>query len=227
MLNQIGPGIWTCDGPRIVAAAGFHYPTRMVVIALDEGLFLWSPVALTDAVRAEVTALGDVRFLVAPNHLHHMALPDWAETFPDAEVHGAPGVAAKRPELRLAATLSDAPGPWADRIEQVLLANRISDEVVFFHRASGTVLVCDLIQHLPRGWFSGWRAVVARLDLMAADRPEVPRKFRLALGRGEVVRAAVGRILAWPSDKVVIAHGPVIEHAARDTLKRCFRWIAG
>ncbi|PTX56515.1 uncharacterized protein DUF4336 [Litoreibacter ponti] len=226
MLIPIGPKIWICDGPDIVAAAGFHYPTRMVVIALKSGLFVWSPIAPTSGLLEAMRELGDVRYLIAPNHLHHMAMPAWARAFPEAAVYGAPGVGAKRPELDIT-EMTDRPGPWQSDLAQVLLPNRISDEIAFFHRESGTVLICDLLQQMPKGWFSGWRALVARLDLMTADAPQVPRKFRLALGRGVVIREAVGRMLDWPAERVVMAHGPVIERDGQAFLKRSFKWLTG
>ena len=52
--------------------------------------------------------------------------------------------------------------------------------MVFFHLKSGTVLFTDLIQQLPASLFSGWRALVAKLDLMVGPEPSVPRKFRVA-----------------------------------------------
>ena len=70
MLEQLGHEIWTAEGPDVVAVLGFHCPTRMAVIRLTGGeLFIWSPVALTDGLRAEVDALGKVGYLVAPNWL--------------------------------------------------------------------------------------------------------------------------------------------------------------
>jgi hypothetical protein len=70
---------------------------------------------------------------------------------------------------------------------------------VFFHPASGTVLFCDLLQQFPSSWFRGWRAIVARLDLMVGDEPAVPRKFRLAQTDRGVARQALQQILAWPA----------------------------
>jgi len=44
----------TANGP-VVSTAGFHFPTLMVVIRLDGGdLFIWSPIALTDDLKAAV-----------------------------------------------------------------------------------------------------------------------------------------------------------------------------
>ena len=59
MLEQFGPEIWLADGPIVVAAMGFRYPTRMAVVRLPDGLFVWSPVALSEGLRAEVEARTD------------------------------------------------------------------------------------------------------------------------------------------------------------------------
>ena len=99
--------------------------------------------------------------------------------------------------------------------------------MVFFHRQSRTAIFTDLIQHFPRGWFTGWRALVARLDLMTADEPQVPRKFRAAFTDRRAARASIQRILDWPTEKVVMAHGPVIERDGQAFLARTFRWLTG
>ena len=58
MLKQFGHEVWTADGPDVVIV-GFRYPTRMAVIGLSDGrLFIWSPIQLTDILRAEVDTLG-------------------------------------------------------------------------------------------------------------------------------------------------------------------------
>ena len=54
----------------------------------------------------------------------------------------------------------------------------ITTEVVFFHHKSRVTLFTDLIQQFPPDWFSGWRAIMARLDLMVSPEPSVPRKSR-------------------------------------------------
>ncbi|MBN9334819.1 MAG: hypothetical protein J0I64_15240, partial [Devosia sp.] len=72
MLAEFGPNIWLADGPTVIAAAGFHYPTRMVVMRLaNHDLVLWSPTVLADELVSTIETLGTVRYLVAPNSLHH------------------------------------------------------------------------------------------------------------------------------------------------------------
>jgi hypothetical protein len=82
MLQSFGDDIWLADGPETVVA-GFRYPTRMAVIRLPgRSLFIWSPVALSDALRAAVDALGQVDHIVAPNSLHHLFLGEWQAATP-------------------------------------------------------------------------------------------------------------------------------------------------
>ncbi|MBR1232135.1 DUF4336 domain-containing protein [Bradyrhizobium sp. AUGA SZCCT0177] len=228
MLKHFAHDIWTADGTEIVIV-GFHYPTRMAVIKLSGGgLFIWSPIQLTDGLRAEVDALGPVRHIVAPNSLHHLFLLAWKQAYPGAKVYAPPGLRKKREDIVFDADLGDAPSPeWDQEIDQVLMqGNVITTEVVFFHASSGTVLFTDLIQQLPASSFSGWRAVVAKLDLMVGPEPSVPRKFRLAFTNRRAARLSLERIFAWPAEKVLMAHGPPVETDARVFLRRAFGWLA-
>lgn len=226
-LRPFGPEIWLADGGQ-AQVAGFRYPTRMAVIRLTGGgLLVWSPVALDDGLSAELAALGEVRCLVAPNSLHDLHLAQWCSAFPTARLFAAPGLAAKRPDLRIDVELDDAPpGDWPADLDYVLMAgNAITTEAVVFHRPSRTVLFTDLLQQFPRSWFSGWRALVARLDLMTEAQPTVPRKFRVAFTDRHAGRAALSRILVWPSDKVVMAHGTPVERDGRAFIAAAFGWL--
>ena len=90
MLQPFGEDIWIADGP-VTATGGFRYGTRMVVIRLsDGGLFLWSPIPLSEPLRARIDDLGEVRHLVAPNALHHLFLGDWRRAYPAARLYAPP-----------------------------------------------------------------------------------------------------------------------------------------
>ncbi|WP_370208162.1 DUF4336 domain-containing protein [Pararhodobacter marinus] len=227
MLTAFGPQIWLSDGPVLTAALGFRYPTRMAVIRLGGGdLVVWSPVALTDTLRAALAGLGPVGHVIAPNSLHDTFLADWAAAFPQAVLHPAPGIAGAHPDLTFADTLGDrAPPAWAQEMDQVVLRSAITDEVVFFHRPSGTVLLTDFIQQVPAGWHRGWRGLIARLDRMTEARPTVPRKFRLALRDRDAAKQAARHILSWPAQRVVMAHGTPVIAEAQEVLRRAFGWL--
>lgn len=230
MLQPFGEEIWLSDGPVVAAVAGFRYPTRMAVVRLSGlGLLVWSPVELSPPLRAAVDALGVVRCLIAPNTLHDLFLAQWQAAYPDAALYGPPRLRQQRRDLRFEGDLVDTPPTdWAGELDQVEVGgNLITTEVVFFHRQSRTALFTDLIQNFEPGWFTGWRAVVARLDFMTAPEPQVPRKFRLAFVDRRQARAALRRILDWPVERVVMAHAPPVRADGRAFLKRAFRWLMG
>ncbi|MEP9379872.1 DUF4336 domain-containing protein [Aquabacter sp. CN5-332] len=228
VLKAFGPEIWIAQGPTVTAAAGFHYPTRMAVIRLTGGgLFIWSPIQLSDSLRAQVSALGDVHYLAPPNSLHHVFLGEWQKAYPDARTYAPPGLRDKRWDIRFDGDF-DGP-PIADWMEDLDLAimrgNLITTEVVFFHRRSCTVLFTDLVQQFRPGWFKGWRAIVARLDLMTGVEAAVPRKFRIAFADRRAARAALHPILTWPAENVLMAHGDPVIGKGREFIRRAFHWL--
>lgn len=140
--------LWLVDGP-VVRAYGFPFPTRMAIARLSSGgLWLWSPVHLTEAIRQEIRTLGDPLYVVEPNKLHHLALPEWVAAWPSLRLYAPPGLAHKRRDLRFVAELTDEPPPeWREEIDQVRIeGNMFMTEVIFFHRPSRTCVVGDLIQ---------------------------------------------------------------------------------
>ncbi|WP_386684125.1 DUF4336 domain-containing protein [Loktanella sp. R86503] len=221
--------LWLINGPTVTGAAGFRFPTRMAVIRLPDngGLWIWSPVALTPDVRAAVDALGSVRHLIAPNSLHYTFLAEWAAAYPDARIHAAPSLDAKVAGTKIHSTISIEPDPdWAGAIDLVIVrGNRITTEVVFFHRESATALLTDLVQQIPLGWYRGWRAVVARLDLMTAPVPSVPRKCRIATTDRVAARDSIRRVLQWPARRLVMAHGTPIQSGGQEALRQAFAWL--
>lgn len=228
-MREFGRNIWIADGPD-VTVAGFHYPTRMAIIRLaDGGLVVCSPIRLSDDLRAAVDALGRVAHIVAPNSLHHLFLAEWRRAYPGARLYAAPGLRKKRRDLAFDAELDDAAAAdWVGEIDQVAMrGNLITTEIVFFHRASGTAMFTDLLQQIAAERLSGWRAVVAKLDLMTGPEPSVPRKFRLAFVGRRKARAALERILGWPVEKVLMAHGTPVETDAPAFLRRAFERLVG
>ena len=219
--------LWIVDGP-VVKSLGFRYGTRMAILRVGAGdLFIWSPVSLTKELCSAVEALGNVKMIIAPNSLHHLSIPEWQEAFPEARTFAAPGLAARRKDITFQGDLGDTPDPlWAEEIDQVIMrGNTITSEAVFFHTASGTVLFTDLLQNFPPDWFSGWRKIIARLDLMVGESPQVPRKFRVAFTDKEAARAALARITQWPARRILMAHGTPVESDGAAFIRDAFRWL--
>lgn len=207
-LQSIAKDLWVVDGPR-VSFLGLPYPTRMVLIRLPEGVWVWSPVALDEALVDEISTIGPVKWLVEPNKLHHLFLPQWLERFPEAQAYAPPGLSKKKPEVSFAGSLGDQPEPdWAPWIDQLVVRGSFfMDEVVFFHRPSQTCIVGDLVQrHDPKLFTRGQRWLM-NADALVGERGSTPRDWRATFIRRKASRRALEKMLDWEPERLLIAHG--------------------
>lgn len=194
--------------------AGLHFPGRMTVARLPSGgLWLCSPIPIDDRLAAELSALGKVEALVAPNTFHHLHLKSAGERYPGARLLGAPGLPDKREDLDFDETLDDAPpDAWGGVFEQVVLRDIPSlNEVVFFHRPSRTVIATDLVMNVHHA-----RGPLSRLVFWAEGcwrRPRVPRILPWFTKDREGMRTRAARIAAWPARSLVMAHGEPLADA--------------
>jgi len=227
MLQAFAPSLYVADGPA-VSFFGFPYPTRMAVARLRDGnVWIWSPVALTEELADEVQAIGPVRYIVSPNKLHHLFLPQWANRWPDARLYAPPGLARKRPDLNFYAELGDEPSPsWAADIDQAVFRGSFAmEEVAFFHRGSSTVIIGDLIQRFSQSEMSGWRGMLMRLDGLVGKHGSTPREWRASFLRRGSARIALEKVLGWNAERLLIAHGECADTRAAEIVRAALSWI--
>lgn len=209
-----------------VLPGGFRMPARMTALPLPEGgVALISPVPITDAVAARVEALGPVRFLIAPNLLHHLYLGDAAKRWPGAAVLAPRGLRAKRPDLRLDRDLEDGlPGSLADAVDVVPFEGAPSiDEHVFFHRRTRTLVVTDLVFNVTRP--EGLVAHVALFLVGCHGKLAQSRAWRFFVKDRQRAAASAARLLDLPFEELVPAHGDVVRDDARARLGAALRWL--
>jgi hypothetical protein len=225
-MRQLDDDLWIADQP--LGIAGIELGARMTVLRLpDQRLLLHSPIRPTAELLEEVRALGKVGALVAPNRFHHLFAGAWLGACPGASLFVAPGLETKRPDLPVAGLLSDTPEPmWKGAIEQVVLRGiPLTNEVVFFHAASRTLIATDLAFHIGPD-----RPALTRLAfrLSGAYGQLAPTLLERLLVRDRTAfRASMQRILDWPFDRVIVAHGTVLETGGRRELARGYAWLLG
>jgi hypothetical protein len=221
--REIAPGLWSIDR-RIVLPGGSPLPARALLAALPDGeLLAWSPVPLQEELRAQVEALGRVRFVVAPSSFHYLGVASWLAAWPDAALFLAPALAERRPELPRGVALDEgAATPFADTLPHTVLAPRgLVSEVAFLHRPSRSLILVDAcfhIGHCERArdrWAWRLNGVYRRLG------PSWTARVGLLRGRARVADF-VERLCRWDFDRVVVAHGDVAESTGPAALRAAF-----
>jgi hypothetical protein len=222
MLIQIAPNIWHME--RGFKAAGLPVSSRMTVVRFADGrLWIHSPVRFGEDVAARLAELGEVAWIVAPNRAHHLFARHAQRMFPQAALYGAPGLAAKRPDLAGLVELGDeAPPDWTADLDQAVVRGMpFVNEVVWFHRASGTLVMTDVLQCWA-GDLDWKTAAYARLTGVRGHL-DVPRTVRLVTRDKELAATSARKILAWPFTRVVTAHNSIVEQDAHAAVARAFR----
>jgi hypothetical protein len=208
---------------------GLTLPARMTVLRLpDGGLALHSPVPLTDEDVAELAALGPVHVLLAPNNWHHLFLPAAAARYPEAAVWGAPGVVAKQPTVRFDGLLDGGQAgtpPWSDGLTPIFLAGAPAcSETAFVHKATRTAVLTDALFNLQDGAPGLLSQLVHRL-FGTWGRTFQSRLWRRSVKDRPAMAASVEAVLAQDFDRLVMAHGHVIETGGKAALREAAAWL--
>lgn len=222
-LQAIANNLWAASAHH--AFIGLHVGTRMTVVKLHTGgVLLYSPIALDAELRAAIDAIGPVTHIVCPNLFHHMYAGDAKAAYPAAKLHGPAKLQQKRRDLTFDAVLSETPHPdWAGDLEAVTVQGSLLYETVFFHPASKTLVSSDLVENFKTADHAPTRAWLWLGGILG--RVGWHRLMRVVYWNRRAARASVERLLALPFERVIIAHGDVIEQDAKATLREGLSWL--
>jgi hypothetical protein len=226
-LRQLAENVWCAEGDLFMPG-GIHFPLRMVVVRVEGGLWLHSPIAMSVELIAALRELGEVRWVVAPNLLHHLYVEGALEAFPEAMLYGARGFADKRADLPFVGFLEDSEAyPWGQELlHKVIEGAPGVNECVFFHVASGTLLLTDLVFHINR--CANWRSVWMFRLVGVYKKLAQSRLWRFLVKDRAAARESVEALFGWDISRVVMAHGDIVEGAdAKARLRRGLHWILG
>ncbi len=234
-LLSVGAGVHCLDTSQ--RFYGLEVGARMTVLETSDGLFIHSPQPLP---LEELQSLGDPRWVLAPNLLHHLYVGPWIDS--GFETWAAPGLPQKRPDLtfhgviqsRFAHTTppdgdDNAPhvDPDANRFGSDLRVVALScipmtNEAVVLHRPSRTLVVTDLLFNIPAHapWLT--RAAMYALGGYPGCRTTLleRRNMRRAIAREELTE-----LMSWDFDRLIMSHGQIIETGGKDALKSAFSWL--
>ena len=235
VLKPVAPDLWIVDSGPL--SGPLPLPVRMSVVRLSDGsVWLHSPTRFDEALARSIEAIGPIRHLVAPNIAHWTFLAGWQRRFPQAVTWAAPNLRRRGQvrrrieagELRLDRDLDEqSPEDWAGDIRQTLVPGGLGfREVAFFHTASRSLILTDLVLNLEPHKLP--RHLRPPMRLIGATAPDgrAPIYLRLAvcLG-GRAASRAAAALVALAPQRVLFAHGAWFERDATPALLRSLRWL--
>ena len=221
MLRPLHENLWVIDLP-FKMAGGVQIGTRTTVIRLaDASLFMHCPGPIEENDFREIAKLGDVRHIVAANLFHNLYVKETLARYEGAAFYAPPEFEQKVPDATYETLTDRAPAAWAGDLDQIAIegAPRLS-EIVFVHRASRTLLLTDLCFNMQHSDSLITRIMMSIMGGYGHFGPS--RLARSFMKDKTAVKAGVERILELDFDRVVVAHGEVLETGGQKALRESF-----
>ncbi|MFO0676525.1 MAG: hypothetical protein U0169_08325 [Polyangiaceae bacterium] len=216
-LQAVAPDVFRATRPQ-----SYGWENAMYVLRLADGsLLVHSATDLGEGTFEAIRKLGDVRWLFAPNHFHHLGIPAYRRVFPGARAIAAPGAVK-----RLRAKGVDAVG--LDTVDVPLPAGAgflvaegtKSGETILVWPGEGgpTWIVCDAFFNVPS--LSGFPGAVLRA-LRTGPGLALGKTFEwLVIGDRERYRSWIhGALDAGPPARMFFSHGEPLTLAGAEPVR--------
>ena len=215
-MRQLAPDLHVVEAPQ--RFLGLEVGARMTVLRLADGVLVHSPVGVPSAA---VAALGPLRWVLAPNLLHHLYVGPWLQA--GAEGWAAEGLPQKRPDLSFAGVVGADAVPFGDEVQVIpLRCFPLANEVVVLHRPSRTLILTDLVFNFSAEAPWATRAAMRCLGGYPGCRATALEWVGM---RRAVARQELGDLLKLDFDRLILAHGEIVEHGGREALAGAYRWL--
>ncbi|WP_324281678.1 DUF4336 domain-containing protein [Cyanobacterium aponinum UTEX 3221] len=228
MLKQIDSDIWVAEQP--LKYLGINVGTRMTVIRSNsDQLSIISPIQINDAIKKQLETIGVVTNIIAPNLFHYLFASDCKNLFPYATFWADLDLKKKKPDLPIDKTFDYQGGNLNDHLKymffdgfKTITLNGFSrlNEFIFYHPTSRTLILTDIAFNFDKS-FSFSTKLVSRL-IGGYNNLSPSLLEKIATTNKNKIKSILHEILDWDFDRVIMAHGSIIESNGKEKLIKGF-----
>jgi hypothetical protein len=220
---------------------------RATLVRLQSGsVAVFSPVTLTEEIKAKVASMGPLRYIIAPDFEHHMSIGEWYTAYPGAKVIGVEGLPEKRQKqgdqdvpfsVVFTSKKEETIDPEFDaEFDYIFVGAHQNKELVFNHKPTSTMIQADLMFNLPgkeqfsKAGVSPTSGILTKIFVALSNTKGKGQQRVLwhALSNATKDRAgfnkSVARINEWNFDRMIMCHGDVIETGAKPIFQKVMAW---
>ncbi len=201
---------------------GLVLPIRSSLIRSDLASVLISPIKFKEAEVQRIIQQGGVSDIIAPSMLHHLYISAAKRNFKTARLWCTEGLQTKRSDISWDHVVHPANWPFGDFLKmQIIEGMPKVNEIAFFHEASKSLILIDLCFNLqdPRGFASG---LLLRL-FGTYKKFNVSGFFTMQIKDKVAFRKSLEKILEWNFERILMAHGQIIEADAKELFEGATR----
>jgi len=229
VIREVTPGVVTFSKPFTIFGL-FPVGGRSTAVRLaDGGVWLLASTPLTDETKKRLDELGEVKYIVGPDAVHNLYLPEYKSAYPSASLIGVVGHLTKP---SLSSVVSSFVGVYGrdeandsskfgyakdNEIEAVYFSGWKNQDVAFLHRASRTLIVADLLFNLPaKEQYSAPGSGSPSSLLWKGFKPGTwLHKWlvgsKVMTSDQKAMQRDAKTVAGWDFDRVIMCHGDAIE----------------
>jgi len=222
--------VWTFSRP--FARFGFvPVGGRSTAIKLVNGdVWVLASTPLTTETKTKLDEMGEVKYIVSADALHWLFLADFKKAYPSAKVIGPEPLLSKAG----CATLDGAYGKdpletkygFEDEITACFFSGFQNKDLAFHHTRSNTLIVADLLFHLPANeQYSkvSKKPYLLKFGLGLTPTSWLHQKFLWSAGTNkEAMKQDAKTVASWDFNRIIPCHGDVIEDKANEAWRAAF-----
>jgi Domain of unknown function (DUF4336) len=218
-MEPLAENIWTHEDTMQLGGAPLRL--RMTIVKLeDNSLWVHSPTALSESLKEQVAALGEVSCIVAASNGHNIWVREWQLAYPQATLFVSGKIPQKLNLTRYQLLDNAFDNPWKNDFErEYMVGVPFFNESVFLHKSSQSLIVTDLIQNhsdpRPEG-LAGFmtRFVFEPLGFKGMCMAP-PLKLSFMIKNKDAFHEFVNRVNEWDFKRIIVTHGDIIEQNSK------------
>lgn len=233
MLKEIDGDIWIAEQP--LRYFGVSIGTRMTVIRLaNRELVVISPIQVTDALVSQLRELGTVKHIIAPNLYHYFFAAQFKAAYPDSTFWAVPGLETKKPDLAIDEIIPRHERSLWQGLEYIFFDGFRTlglggfdalNECVFFHGDSHTLILTDTAYNFDQSFPVTTQLAMRVVGGHKCLSPSLLE--RVATTEKEKVKESAKRVLKWDFDRVIMAHGRIVEQHGKEKFRQGYEQFLG
>ena len=218
--REIGGGVAVLQYP--LRAFGIDFRRYVTLLRLADGrLVIHSTGPFTPEDVAAIRRFGKPSWLVEATLMHDTFARQARAAFPELPYLVPAGFAQIKGDPTQ--PLLPPPADWTGELEVLKIEGlRRINEHAFFHRASRTLVLADLMFHFPAD-SSGWPRFFAQRVMRLPRLLGISAFFRLMIRDKAAFASSMKTLLAWDFAQIVVGHGEPILRDAKSIFAQALR----
>ena len=220
MFQELAPNLWRKQ--YSLKLLGLDQQRVVTLVRLNSGaVVVHSTAPFSPEDVTFVRSVGTPAWMVEALLLHDTFAKEGRAAFPEA-TYLAPEGFEKSAGVPTQPLLPP-PAEWADELEVVRLEGMpMYEEHLFFHRASRTLIVGDLLFHFhdPQ---TVYEKVMRRGVMGLTQEASTNRVFAHMVRDRAAFQQSVQQVMAWDFERIVVGHGDVVERGGKRVLEEALR----